>query len=48
MTASAMGEHVFEPALGGKKAQTIGRPDTLHSYSYVLTSAQPRAVREPR
>ncbi len=22
-------------ALGGKKAQTIGRPDTLHSYSYV-------------
>jgi len=35
VTASALGEHVFEPALAGKKAQTIGRPDTLHSYSYV-------------
>lgn len=35
VTASAMGEHVFGPALAGKKAQTIGRPDTLHSYSYV-------------
>jgi nucleoside-diphosphate-sugar epimerase len=33
--ASVMGEHVFEPALAGKKAQTIGRPDTPHTYSYV-------------
>jgi nucleoside-diphosphate-sugar epimerase len=35
VTASAMGEHVFGPALAGRKAQTIGRPDTRHSYSYV-------------
>ena len=35
VTASAMGEHVFGPALAGGKAQTMGRPDTLHSYSYV-------------
>jgi len=35
VTASAMGEHVFGPALAGKKAQTIGRPDTHHTYSYV-------------
>ena len=35
VTASAMGENVFGPALAGKKARTIGRPDTLHSYSYV-------------
>ena len=32
---SAMGEFVFGPALDGKKAQTMGRPDTLHTYSYV-------------
>jgi nucleoside-diphosphate-sugar epimerase len=32
---SAFGEFVFEPALGGKRAQTMGRPDTLHTYSYV-------------
>ena len=32
---SAFGEFVFEPALAGKRAQTIGRPDTLHTYSYV-------------
>jgi nucleoside-diphosphate-sugar epimerase len=34
VTASSMGERVFAPALKGKKAQTLGRPDTLHSYSY--------------
>jgi nucleoside-diphosphate-sugar epimerase len=34
VTASAMGEFVFGPVLAGKKAQTMGRPDTLHSYSY--------------
>jgi nucleoside-diphosphate-sugar epimerase len=33
--ASAMGEFVFRPALDGKKAQTMGRPDTAHTYSYV-------------
>ena len=32
---SALGEHVFQPALAGKRAQTMGRPDTLHTYSYV-------------
>jgi nucleoside-diphosphate-sugar epimerase len=32
---SAFGEFVFEPALAGKRAQTMGRPDTLHTYSYV-------------
>ena len=32
---SAFGEFVFQPALAGKRAQTIGRPDTLHTYSYV-------------
>ena len=35
VTASAMGEFVFGPALAGKKARTMGRPDTLHSFSYV-------------
>jgi nucleoside-diphosphate-sugar epimerase len=32
---SAFGEFVFAPALVGKRAQTMGRPDTLHTYSYV-------------
>jgi nucleoside-diphosphate-sugar epimerase len=32
---SAFGEFVFEPALAGKRAQTMGRPDTLHTNSYV-------------
>jgi nucleoside-diphosphate-sugar epimerase len=35
VTASAMGEPVFSAALAGKKARTMGRPDTLHSLSYV-------------
>lgn len=35
VTSSAMGEFVFGPALAGKKAQTMGRPDTAHTYSYV-------------
>jgi nucleoside-diphosphate-sugar epimerase len=34
VTASAMGEFVFGPALAGKRAQTMGRPETAHSYSY--------------
>jgi nucleoside-diphosphate-sugar epimerase len=32
---SALGERVFQPALAGKRAQTMGRPDTLHTCSYV-------------
>ncbi len=32
---SAMGERVFYPALTGKKAQVIGNPDLLHTYSYI-------------
>jgi nucleoside-diphosphate-sugar epimerase len=32
---TAMGERVFYPALAGKKAQVIGDPDQLHSYSYI-------------
>jgi nucleoside-diphosphate-sugar epimerase len=32
---SALGEFVFQPALGGKQARTMGRPDTRHTYSYV-------------
>lgn len=32
---SALGEFVFQPALVGRRAQTMGRPDTLHTYSYV-------------
>ena len=32
---SAMGERVFYPALAGKKAQVMGDPDQLHSYSYL-------------
>jgi nucleoside-diphosphate-sugar epimerase len=32
---SALGERLFAAALAGKRAQTMGRPDTLHTYSYV-------------
>ena len=32
---SAFGEFVFGPALAGKRAQTMGHPDTEHTYSYV-------------
>jgi nucleoside-diphosphate-sugar epimerase len=32
---SALGEFVFDPALQGKRAQTMGRPDTRHTYSFV-------------
>ncbi|MEA3511182.1 MAG: NAD-dependent epimerase/dehydratase family protein [Actinomycetota bacterium] len=32
---TAMGERVFYPALSGKKAQVMGDPDQLHSYSYL-------------
>jgi nucleoside-diphosphate-sugar epimerase len=32
---SAFGAFIFEPALEGKRAQTMGRPDMLHTYSYV-------------
>lgn len=33
-TRSALGESVFGPALTGGRAQVMGDPDTLHSYSY--------------
>jgi hypothetical protein len=32
---SALRELVFQPALAGKRAQTMGRLDTLHTDSYV-------------
>jgi len=32
---SAMGERVFDAALGGRKAQVMGNPDQLHTYSYI-------------
>ena len=33
-TRSALGETVFATALNGKRAQVMGDPDQLHSYSY--------------
>lgn len=30
-----MGERVFYPAIAGKKAQVMGNPDQLHTFSYV-------------
>jgi nucleoside-diphosphate-sugar epimerase len=41
---SAMGERVFYPALAGKKAQTMGNPDLLHTYSYVPDIARGLAI----
>ena len=32
---SAVGERYFLPLLRGKKAEVMGRPDALHSYTYV-------------
>ena len=32
---SAMGERVFYPLLAGKKAQTMGKPDLPHTYTYL-------------
>ena len=32
--ASSLGEQVFKAAVTGRRALTMGRPDTLHSYSY--------------
>jgi len=34
-TQSALGERVFANALAGKRADFIGNPDLLHTYSYV-------------
>lgn len=34
VTASALGAGVFANLLAGKRAQLMGRPDQLHSYSY--------------
>ena len=41
---SAMGERVFYPALAGKKAQVMGNPDMLHTYSYVPDIAKGLAL----
>jgi nucleoside-diphosphate-sugar epimerase len=35
VTETTLGEHVFGNALKGKRADFIGNPDLLHSYSYV-------------
>jgi nucleoside-diphosphate-sugar epimerase len=32
---SAVGERFFVPLLAGKKAEVMGRPDALHTYTYV-------------
>jgi nucleoside-diphosphate-sugar epimerase len=34
VTQSALGEQVMRPALTGKRAQVMGNPNQLHSYSY--------------
>jgi nucleoside-diphosphate-sugar epimerase len=34
VTASSLGELVVGAAVAGKRAKTMGRPDTLHTYSY--------------
>ena len=41
---SAMGERAFYPALVGKKAQVMGNPDVLHSYSYIPDIAKGLAI----
>jgi len=41
---TAMGERVFYPALGGKKAQVMGDPDQLHTYSYIPDIARGLAI----
>jgi nucleoside-diphosphate-sugar epimerase len=41
---SAMGERVFYPALAGKKAQVVGDPDQLHTYSYLPDIATGLAI----
>jgi nucleoside-diphosphate-sugar epimerase len=39
-----MGERVFYPALAGKKAQVMGDPDALHTYSYIPDIAKGLAI----
>ncbi len=41
---SAMGERVFYPALAGKKAQVMGDPNLLHSYSFLPDIARSLAI----
>jgi nucleoside-diphosphate-sugar epimerase len=41
---SAMGERVFYPALAGKKAQVVGDPNLLHTYSYLPDIAESLAI----
>ena len=46
---SAFGEFIFEPALAGKRAQTMGRPDTAaHLQLRPRRRPQPRAPRLAR
>ncbi len=35
VAASSLGEQVFRAAVDGRRALAMGRPDTVHSYSYV-------------
>ena len=44
VTSSALGETVFGHALSGRAAQVMGRPDRLHSYSYVPDVAEALAI----
>jgi nucleoside-diphosphate-sugar epimerase len=39
-----MGERVFYPALVGKRAQVMGNPDVLHTYSYIPDIASGLAI----
>jgi nucleoside-diphosphate-sugar epimerase len=44
VTQSALGERVFANAVAGRKADFIGDPDLLHTYSYVPDIATGLAV----
>ena len=44
VTESTLGERVFANALAGKKADFIGNPDLLHTYSYVPDIARGLAM----
>jgi nucleoside-diphosphate-sugar epimerase len=54
VTESSLGERVFANALAGRRADFIGNPDLLHTYSYVpdvaaglaVLGTDPRAVNE--
>ncbi len=44
VTESALGDRVFGNAVGGKRADFIGKPDLVHTYSYVPDIAAGLAV----